>query len=619
MERTDIPGARAPLLAMLSTLSNMTASGNLRGPTVKRTIALCVSTFAELKRHLKKDYSHLRKVRVAVLADSATQLLVQALRGAGFESGLDLNIYEADYDQVERQIVETSSELYGFAPEFVLIFQSTEKLHSRFQRVLQNERTGFAANEITVIRQHLEMLTRRMPVRVIYMNFPEVDDGVFGSFANKISSSWLSQLRRLNTFLMDLAEATPELFVCDLSILYSQYGRDWMSNRRIALTTQLLLSIDALPVVAQRVVDIIAAAGGRFKKCLILDLDNTLWGGVIGDDGIENIEIGELGIGPAFSQLQSWAKDLKNRGVILAVCTKNDPLVAAKPFESHPDMVLRMDDFAVFVASWENKADSIRHVQSVLEIGFDSMVFLDDNPAEREIVRKNLPEVCVPELPEDPADYLEFLQRSNLFETVTVTAEDAERTRQYQAEGRRRVLKSDFETEDAFLRSLTMMATVQGLTPFNIPRVVQLTQRSNQFNLRTVRYSEDEIRRIAQSGAHIAIAFNLQDNLGDYGLVSVVILERSNGRFFIDTWLMSCRVLRRGMEALVLNTLVERVRAEGCTCLVGEYLPTPKNALVRDHYATLGFTAADGRWYLDIATFSPRPTYIKYKAPPDAQ
>jgi FkbH-like protein len=575
-----------------------------------------VSTFAELKRHLKKDFSQLRAVRMAVLADSASQLLVQALRGSGYENGLNLEIYEADYDQIERQIVDSSSELYRFAPEFVLIFRSTERLLYRFQKSPPEERAVFAANEIAVVRLQLDTLVRRNPARVICMNFPEMDDGIFGSFANKVSSSWLSQLRRLNVHLMDLAESSPELFICDLGILYSQYGLEWMSNRRIALTTQLLLSIDALPVVAQRVVDIVAAAVGQFKKCLVLDLDNTLWGGVIGDDGIDNIEIGELGIGPAYSQLQSWAKELKNRGVILAVCSKNDPRIAAEPFESHPDMVLRMDDFAVFVASWENKADAIRHIQSVLQIGFDSMVFLDDNPAEREIVRRNLPEVCVPELPADPVDYLAFLQRSNLFETVSVTAEDAERTLQYQAEGRRRVLKSSFETEDAFLSSLNMVATVQALTAFNIPRVAQLTQRSNQFNLRTVRYTEDDIRRVAQSADYLPFAFSLEDDLGDHGLVSVVILERSGGRCFIDTWLMSCRVFRQGMEAFVLNTVVEQAGVAGCTILVGEYLPTSKNALVRDHYANLGFGLRDGCWYLDLDGFSPRETFIKRKAVP---
>ncbi|WP_437575780.1 HAD-IIIC family phosphatase [Sorangium sp. So ce887] len=569
-----------------------------------------MSTFAELKRNLKKDFSQLKVVRLAVLADSATQLLVQALRGSGYESGLNIEIYEADYDQIERQILDTSSELHRFKPQFVLVFYAAEKLLARFQELPLDARAGFAEGHIDTLRQLVGVLGQHLSATVICTNYPEIDDGVFGSFANKVSSSWVYQIRKANFQLMDLAQSVPNLLVSDLSLLCSQLGRDAMTDRKIAITTDLLFSIDFLPVAARSVVDIVAAASGRFKKCLVLDLDNTLWGGVIGDDGVEAIEIGGLGVGAAYSQLQRWAKELKNRGVLLAVSSKNDPRVAAEPFQVHPDMVLRLDDFAVFCASWENKVDNIRHIQSILEIGFDSMVFVDDNPAEREIVRRNLPDVCVPELPDDPALYLPYLQRLNLFETTSSTAEDGARTRQYREEGRRRELKETFATEEEFLRSLEMTVEVEPLTAFNVPRVAQLIQRSNQFNLRTIRYSEDDVHRIAQSPRHLPFAVSLTDRLGSYGLVSVVFLEREGDALFIDTWLMSCRVLRRGLESFVLNTLVDRARREGYATIVGEYVPTKKNELVKDHYMTLGFYPRDGRWHLDVRDYAQRATFI---------
>jgi FkbH-like protein len=548
---------------------------------------------------------------MAVLADSATQLLVQALRGTAYEHQIDLVIFEADYDQIDRQILDGSSELYRFAPEFVLVFKSVEKLLARFREQSAAERSNFAATELESTTRQVETLAKRCSARVIHMNYAEVDDGVFGNFAGKVRSSWMSQLRRLNVGLMDLAESSPRLFLCDLALLQSQRGQEWMSDRRIALTTQLLFSLDALPLIAQRVIDVVLAASGRFKKCLIMDLDNTLWGGVIGDDGVENIELGELGIGAAYVQLQSWAKELKGRGIILAVCTKNDPKIAAQPFESHPDMVLHMQDIALFVATWDNKVDSIRHIQSVIEIGFDSMVFVDDNPAEREIVRRNIPQICVPELPDDPAEHLDFLVRSNLFETALLSADDAERTKQYQTEGRRRELKANFATEEEFLRSLDMVATVSRFTAFNTPRVAQLTQRSNQFNLRTVRYDETQIRDIEFSADHLPFAFTLKDSLGDHGLISVVILKRQGNAFFVDTWLMSCRVLRRGMEAFVLNTIAQRARGAGAIRLIGEFRETVKNGLVREHYASLGFERQEDLWYLDLAGYTPRPTFIR--------
>lgn len=578
-----------------------------------------MSTFAELKRNLKKDFSQLKVVRLAVLADSATQLLVQALRGSGYESGLNIEIYEADYDQIERQILDTSSELHRFKPQFVLVFYAAEKLLARFQKLPLDARAGFAEGHIDTLRQLADVLGQHLSATVICTNYPEIDDGVFGSFANKVSSSWLYQIRKANSQLMDLAQSVPNLLVSDLSLLCSQLGRDAMTDRKIAITTDLLFSIDFLPVAARSVIDIVAAASGRFKKCLVLDLDNTLWGGVIGDDGVEAIEIGGLGVGAAYSQLQRWAKELKNRGVLLAVSSKNDPRVAAEPFQVHPDMVLRMDDFAVFCANWENKVDNIRHIQSILEIGLDSMVFLDDNPAEREIVRRNLPDVCVPELPDDPALYLPYLQRLNLFETTSSTAEDGARTRQYQEEGRRRELKATFATEEEFLRSLEMTAEVEPLTAFNIPRVAQLIQRSNQFNLRTIRYSEDEVRSIAQSPHHLPFAVSLADRLGSYGLVSVVFLERAGDALFIDTWLMSCRVLRRGLESFVLNTLVDRARRGGYATIVGEYIPTKKNELVKDHYKALGFYPRDGRWRLDVRACEQRTTFIHSKVLPHGE
>ena len=232
---------------------------------------------------------------------------------------------------------------------------------------------------------------------------------------------------------------------------------------------------------------------------MILDLDNTTWGGIIGDDGMENIQIGSLGIGKAFSEFQYWIKKLKNRGIIVAVCSKNTESVAKEPFEKHPDMVLRLSDISVFIANWDNKVDNIRQIQSILNIGFDSMVFLDDNPFERNIVRENIPEICVPELPEDPANYLEYLYGLNLFETVSFSNEDSARTKLYQIEAERAKVQKKFTNEDDFLKNLEMVSVIEPFNKFNTPRMAQLSQRTNQFNLRTIRYSEADIERISKS------------------------------------------------------------------------------------------------------------------------
>jgi FkbH-like protein len=343
-------------------------------------------------------------------------------------------------------------------------------------------------------------------------------------------------------------------------------------------------------------------------------LDNTTWGGIIGDDGLENIQIGSLGIGKAFSEFQYWIKKLKNRGIIVAVCSKNTESIAKEPFEKHPDMVLHLEDISVFIANWENKADNIRQIQSILNIGFDSMVFLDDNPFERNMVRENIPEICVPELPEDPADYLEYLYTLNLFETVSFSNEDTERTKLYQVEAQRVIVRQKFTNEDDFLKSLNMSSLVEPFNKFNTPRVAQLSQRSNQFNLRTVRYAEADIERLAISKGYFTFAFTLEDKFGDNGLICVIILQEENKQtLFIDTWFMSCRVLKRTMENFVLNTIAGFAKEKGYTSLKGEYIPTAKNEMVKDHYLNLGFIEEDNYWILSLNNYLEKKNFITIK------
>ncbi len=304
--------------------------------------------------------------------------------------------------------------------------------------------------------------------------------------------------------------------------------------------------------------DIINATIGRFKKCLILDLDNTLWGGIIGDDGIEKIQLGDYKIGKAFVELQSFIKCLKERGIILAVCSKNTESIAKEAFEKHPDMVLRLNDIALFVANWENKVDNIKYIKDVFDVGFDSMVFLDDNPFERSMVKAHIPEITVPDLPEDPSLFLNYLRRENLFETSSFSEADEDRTKQYQIEADRKSYKKSFANEEDFLKGLGMECAIASFTPFAIPRIAQLTQRSNQFNLRTILYSEDDIQRISLSENYFTLSFNLKDKFSDYGLISAIIMEKreNNRSLFIDTWIMSCRVLKRNVEKFVLNEIV---------------------------------------------------------------
>lgn len=574
--------------------------------------------FKDLKKVLKRDSNVYPSLKLALIGDTATQLLSTAMQGMGALRGYNIDLFEAEYNQVERQFMDPTSDLYQFDADFIVVFQSTHKLGEHHSALLPEQQAMLAEERlqfVTGICANPALASKK----IIYFNYPEIEDTVFGSYANKVESSFTYQVRKLNYELMRLSQQFPNLFICDIAGLQNKLGRDQMFAANVYTSTEMVLSIDALPYVASRVMDIVCAIKGQLKKCLILDLDNTVWGGVIGDDGLEGIQLGHgLGIGKAFTEFQMWVKKLKQRGIIICVASKNNEETAKEPFEKHPDMVLKLEDIAVFQANWETKVDNIRTIQQILNIGFDSMVFLDDNPFERNMVRENIPAITVPELPEDPAEYLEYLYSLNLFETASYSNLDKDRTKQYQVEAQRVSLSKTFTNEADFLKSLNMVSVVSGFTKFNTPRVAQLSQRSNQFNLRTIRYTDADIEALANDPNVIDLSFTLEDKFGDNGLIAVVIMKPLDKEtLFVDTWFMSCRVLKRGMENFTLNTMVEKAKAAGYKRIIGEYLPTPKNKMVEQHYPGLGFNSIEGaptaQFELDVEAYQPRECYIETK------
>ena len=571
-------------------------------------------------------YNHLKKLakrasgdapsgfRIAVVGDSSTQYLSTAIRGYGIMAGMPVAVMDADYNQIDAQLMDPASETYEFKPDMLLLYLSAEWMWHRFCLCPQEKRQMFAEQELNYIQSCWNRFHEKMPAaRILQTNFVQVPDGVFGNSSALIQTSFLYQVRKLNYLLAEAASNVKAVSLLDLDIIQSTYGRNYTHDCKMKMVAKAMLSLDILPVVAKQVIDIICATKGQIKKCVVLDLDNTLWGGVIGDDGLEGIQLGELGSGAAFFYLQRWLKELKERGMILAVCSKNNEDTAKTPFQQHPDMILRLEDISVFVANWEDKASNIRKIQQILNIGMDSIVFLDDNPFERNAVRSQIADITVPELPEDPAEYLPYLQSLNLFETISFSAEDRIRTLQYQQESIRQSSQSNFADYEAYLQSLDMRASCGPFDSFHTPRIAQLTQRSNQFNLRTIRYTEDDIARLREQKDVFTCWFELKDKYGDYGLISVLIMRREDeDTLFIDTLLMSCRVLKRGMEQFVINKIASIAKAAGCRRVIGEYIPTAKNAMVRDLYPKMGFDTIDETHYvMNTDQFTPHSIYIE--------
>jgi FkbH-like protein len=571
--------------------------------------------FNSLKKAKKEIRSEWTEKRIAILGDHTTQFIKDALVGYGAVSKMNFNVLEAGYDQIEQQIFDSRSALYEFEPEIIILTNSVYKLEHQFSNF--PEKNSFAESFLQTVNAWLDAIRAKTSSKIILFNFPELPDKTFGNYGGSVPSSFIFQLRKINYEFMLLSQKNGNVFILDLAALFSVYGHNFIKSNQLFINADMIFSLDFVPIVTKQISDIVLSLHGKFNKCLILDLDGVMWGGIVGDDGIEKINIGHLGVGKAFSELQSWAKALKERGVILAVCSKNDETNAKEPFLKHPEMVLRLDDISVFLANWNNKVENIKKIQQILNIGFDSMVFLDDNAFERNLVRQLLPDVTVPEMPEDPAEYVDYVNTLNLFETTSFSENDKNRTKQYQAEASRVSAQSQFTNIDDYLISLKMVSDVKEVDAYSLPRVAQLTQRSNQFNLRTKRYTEEDLKTMLQSGSYIGITFTLSDAFGEHGLVSSVILKKEKDKMFIDTWVMSCRVLKRTMEEFILNTIISCTKQNGFDVVAGEYIPTAKNSMVKDLYINFGFTPCQqpNHFFLNVREHQLPKTFISQTQP----
>ncbi len=546
----------------------------------------------------------LRPLKVAVLAGSTVDHLADVLRFWLAVSGFAAEIYLAPYDTAAQTVLDPASGLYAFAPQVVWLFSTHRDAGVAVEPGTSAAEVEAAVEAAVAERTALwQVLAERLDALVLQNNADIPADDPFGNLAGAAPWGMRTALRLYNARLAAAASAGATVF--DLDHVAGLWGRARWTDPRYWHHSKHAFAPDATGVVAAAASRLLAGAMGLARKCLVLDLDNTLWGGVIGDDGVAGIALGTGADGEAFVAFQRHVKALKERGVILAVVSKNEEAAARAPFESHPDMVLRLDDIAVFRANWTNKAENIQDVAETLSIGLDSLVFVDDNPAERDLVRRALPMVEVIELPEDPAYFVEALARAGYFEAAAFSTEDRRRARYYADNAKRVELKRAAVDMDGYLDGLEMVATVGGVDDFHLPRIAQLINKSNQFHLTGTRLTEREVERLANADDSEVFHVRLADRFGDNGLIAVLILRRDGEDLHVDTWVMSCRVLGRTVEEFIANQILVRARRRGCRSVVGRYVTSPKNALVAGLYDRLGFAPLDGddkerRWSLAV-------------------
>ena len=553
-------------------------------------------------------------MRLAILGDCSTQQLTVLVKGLLGEAGLRAEIYEGGFDAIELECCDPASALYRFEPDAIIILNSAQTLRMAYLQQ-PSEATAYVGDCLARIVRIWDAIQSNCRAAILQSTFAVTPDSYFGSFELKVPTSLRAITAALNANLVAVARERTGILLHDTEAVASWVGRRQFFDDRAWDLWKLPCSLEHLPRIAKCIVDVLLAFHGRVVKCVVLDLDNTLWGGVIGDDGLEGIELSMHGggAGESFVRLQLHLRQLRKRGILLAVCSKNDEAVALLPFLQHPDMVLKRDDIAVFVANWEDKANGIQRIRAELNISLDSIVFLDDNVFERNLVRELLPEVIVPELPEDPSSVVKFLSELNLFETTSLSNEDLQRAKQYQTEAKRRESAARSTSVQEFLRSLDMQIVVSRFDAFHVPRIAQLMQRSNQFNLCTRRLGESECAALMCDESFIPLYATLADRFGDHGLISVVVLERQPEALMVRDWLMSCRVLARGVEQFLMNHVVAQAEQLGLKSVMGEYIPTAKNGMVRDFFQRFGFTHSSmhqNEWVLDVSSYQRQDTYL---------
>ena len=559
------------------------------------------------------------EVRIAILGSSTNTHLLPAIRVAGLRRNLHVTTYEADYGQYWQELVDPESVLHEFRPTAILFALDPYHVAAGVNAsMLANEAEAARAEVEARIAECWRLARSGFGCPVIHQVPLPVFPALVGNNEHRLPGSKAAFIARLNAAIRPMAdEAGIDLLALDEKS--AQDGLAAWHDPGLWHRAKQEITPAVAPLYGEMVLRIVAARLGRSYKCLVMDLDNTLWGGVIGDDGMEGIILGQgSALGEAYVAFQDYARELSRRGVILAVCSKNDEANALEPFDKHPEMILRRGDIAAFVANWSDKAANLRAIAEELNIGIDSLVFVDDNPFERELVRQELPMVAVPEVGDDPTRFAQIISDAGYFEGVTVTAEDRERSGQYQGNRMRDALKASSTDLPSYLHGLDMRLTWRRFDPVGLPRITQLINKTNQFNLTTRRYSEEDVAAIMRHPRCFGLQLRLLDRFGDNGIIGIVIGRlQDDGDVLIDTWLMSCRVLGRQVEPTTLNLVVEQARRLGGVRLIGEYLPTKKNGMVRDHYKKLGFTGlseeGDGRSSasLDLAGFVPQQTFIE--------
>ncbi len=560
---------------------------------------------ANILHDLTSDSAQLPELKIAISRNFTIEAMVPVLEAEVARAGFYPSVYLGEFDAVSQDLLDPKSGLYAFQPDFIILAQWLETLAPRLASRFLSLSAGEIVAEVDRVLE--EIITRIASVRqhsavpVLLNNFVLPPSPTLGILDAQSESYHTGTIMRLNSGIQKIARDFPDTYVVDLMALSARLGHEQAFDERYWHIGRAPLSRVALTALGREYVKFVRALRGRIRKCLVLDCDNTLWGGIIGEDGIGGIKLGSAFPGSCYTAFQREILNLKDRGVILAVCSKNNEEDVSEVFRNHPEMLIRPEHIAAWEISWDDKVSGLRKIATRLDIGLDAIVFADDSRFECDFIRQNLPEMEVLCLGEEPTAYARLLSSGGYFDSLTFSREDSLRTEMYRADTQRQELQKSASSLPEYLASLQMIATIGKADEMTIARIAQLTQKTNQFNLTTRRYSEGQIRALAESSAANVFYLKLRDRVSDLGLVGVAIVKYESRTAEIDSFLLSCRALGRGAEDVLLAHCLDASANAGAERIVGRYIRTAKNVQVADfynrcHFATVSQSPKESTW-----------------------
>ena len=556
-----------------------------------------------------------KKIRIALLSSFTINGLEETLRVLCFQNKIDCKTYVGNYNQYNQEILNKDSKLYKFKPNItVLIFDTRNFLGDLFfspYAISSKKRGDFVNNKTVEIQELVNTFSKNSESKLIISNLAIPTYSPYGIYEAKADFGLQTMVTKFNENLIQFSKNNQSIYLYNFNQFVTKYGEQNVFDYKQYFLGDVKISTNYIPSFANELMGYVKPTLGLNKKCIVLDLDNTLWGGIVGEDGYNGISLGDTPSGKAFVEFQKILLSLHQRGIILAINSKNNPVDAMEVIKNHPNMILREENFACIKINWNDKLSNMQEIANELNIGLESIVFFDDDPMNRELIRSTIPEVLTPELSKDPSQFPLVLLNLNDFDVLKITGEDSKRGEMYQQQRKRTELSQKTKNLDDFLNQLDIKVKIKTASEFTLPRISQLTLKTNQFNLTTKRYQEEEIRNFINSPDKVVACAQVTDKFGDNGITGVYIINKdSNEEWSIDTMLLSCRIMGRGVEEGMLDHIIQEARNVGVTRIKANYIPTKKNKPAENFLPNFGFKKENNHWIYSLENYSKKPSHL---------